>query len=401
LLLFVGATVTTAEADWEESACAVAVTFTVAGFGTVDGAVYKPAEVTVPQVEPVQPDPATVQVTPKFELPVTVAWNCCWAPTINKALVGEIVTDTGMPILTCAEAYLVVSACDVAVTLTSAGLGMITGAVYRPAAVTFPQFEPAQPVPETLHDTDVFELPVTCAENCREAEGASFAELGEILTVTSATTVTVALADLVGSATDVAVREKKGGLGGAEGAVNNPEELTVPHTVPAQPVPAIVQVTAVLDEPVTLALNCFCALTPTWAVVGEIEIPTAPPELMVTVADADLVGSDNKVAVTATIGGLGALAGAVYRPLALIAPQEEPLHPLPDTLQITTALEFPFTEALNCSCAPGFSWAEGGDTLTETPATNDTAAEAEAEGSAWAVAFTLTLGGVGRAAGAV
>ena len=76
---------------------------------------------------------------------------------------------------------------------------------------------------------------------------------------------------------------------------------------------------------------------------------------MVTVADPDLVGSDNKVAVTATIGGLGALAGAVYRPLALMLPKEEPLHPLPDTLQITTALEFPFAVALNCNCAPGFS----------------------------------------------
>jgi hypothetical protein len=260
-----------------------------------------------------------------------------------------------MPILTCAEAYLVVSACDVAVTLTTAGLGMIAGAVYRPAAVTFPQFEPAQPAPETLHDTEVFELPVTCAENCREAEGASFAELGEILTVTPATTVTVALADLVGSATDVAVREKKGGLGGTEGAVNNPEEVTVPQTVPAQPIPVIVQVTAVLDEPVTLALNCFCALTPTSAVVGEIEIPTAPPELMVTVADPDLVGSDNKVAVTATIAGLGTLLGAVYRPLALMAPQEDPLHPLPDTLQISTGAQSPFTVALNCNCVPGFS----------------------------------------------
>jgi hypothetical protein len=49
------------------------VTFTVGGFGTVAGAVYKPEELTVPQVDPAQPAPLTVQVTPRFVLPVTVA----------------------------------------------------------------------------------------------------------------------------------------------------------------------------------------------------------------------------------------------------------------------------------------------------------------------------------------
>lgn len=73
LLLFVGAIVITADADWEVSAWAVAVTFTVAGFGTVAGAVYKPTEVMVPQPAPAQPAPLTVQVTPRFALPVTVA----------------------------------------------------------------------------------------------------------------------------------------------------------------------------------------------------------------------------------------------------------------------------------------------------------------------------------------
>ena len=165
--------------------------------------------------------------------------------------------------LTCAEADLVVSACDVALTVTTAGLGTIAGAVYKPAAVMFPQLEPAQPVPEMLHDTDVFELPVTCAENCREAEGASLVEVGEMVTLTTGTIVTVALADLVWSANDVAVTDRKGGFGGTAGAVNSPEGLTVPQILPAQPIPVIVHVTAVLEEPVTVALNWFCALTPT------------------------------------------------------------------------------------------------------------------------------------------
>lgn len=177
--------------------------------------------------------------------------------------VGAIVIDTGVTMLTCAEADLVVSACDVAVTVTRAGLGTIAGAVYNPAAETFPQLEPEQPVPETFHVTDVFELPVTCAENCREADGATLADVGEMVTVTTGTTVTVALADFAVSACEVAVTEKKGGFGGTAGAVNNPEEFTAPQVLPAQPVPVIVHVTEVFADPVTVAANCFCALTPT------------------------------------------------------------------------------------------------------------------------------------------
>ena len=182
---------------------------------------------------------------------------------VSNAVVGEIVIDTGVITVTCAEAALLVSAFDVAVTVTTAGWGTIAGAVYQPAAVIMPQPEPAQPVPETLHDTAVFELPVTCAENCREAEGASVAEIGEMVILTTGKIVTVAVANFVGSATDVATTERNGGFGGRAGAVNSPKGLTVPQIFPAQPIPVIVHITAVLEEPVTVALNCFCALTPT------------------------------------------------------------------------------------------------------------------------------------------
>ena len=83
--------------------------------------------------------------------------------------------------------------------------------------------------------------------------------------------------------------------------------------------------------------------------VGDTEIPTPAPEVIVTVADPDLVGSDSKVAVTATMGGLGAFRGAVYKPVALMPPQPDSLHPLPDMLQITTVLEVPLTLAVNCN----------------------------------------------------
>lgn len=325
------------------------MTLTVDGFGTVEGAVYKPAEVTVPQAEPVQPVPLRVQVIAPLLVPLTIAWNCCCAPTVTSAVVGEMVTDIGTAIFTCAEADLLVSACDVAVTVTDGGFGTIAGAVYNPADEIFPQALPEQPAPEMLHDMSVLEVPLTLALNCLEPEGATVAEVGEIVIVTTGTTVTEAVADLLGSATDVAVTEKNGGAGGTAGAVYSPAEFTVPQVVPAQPDPVMVQVTAVLDVPVTATVNCWCPPVPIWTVVGEIETATAVPELMVTVADPDFVGSDSNVAVTATMGGFGARAGAVYNPLLLTLPQADPLHPLPEILQTKIALEFPFDVAVNWS----------------------------------------------------
>lgn len=81
--------------------------------------------------------------------------------------------------------------------------------------------------------------------------------------LTWGTIVTLALADLVESATDVAINEKNAGFGGTEGAVKSPVGLTVPHVLPAQPIPLMAHITAVLEEPVTVALNCFCAPVPT------------------------------------------------------------------------------------------------------------------------------------------
>jgi hypothetical protein len=68
--------VTVALADLLVSAAEVAVTLTSAGLGTFPGAVYKPVEVIVPQAKPVQPAPVTLQMTPVFVDPVTVALNC-------------------------------------------------------------------------------------------------------------------------------------------------------------------------------------------------------------------------------------------------------------------------------------------------------------------------------------
>ena len=88
--------------DHRESTVDVALTITVAGSGTVDGAVYCPEASMVPQAAPEQPDPETLQkklwLTPFGLLPserITFALNC-WRALIGTIGPGEkIVTATG------------------------------------------------------------------------------------------------------------------------------------------------------------------------------------------------------------------------------------------------------------------------------------------------------------------
>jgi hypothetical protein len=80
------------------------------------------------------------------------------------------------------------------------------------------------------------------------------AEVGVILTATPSTTVAVAVADFVGSATEVAFSCTSAGLGTTAGAVYRPAVVIVPHAVPLHPAPDNCQVTAVLVVPVTVAV---------------------------------------------------------------------------------------------------------------------------------------------------
>jgi hypothetical protein len=77
--------------------------------------------------------------------------------------------------------------------------------------------------------------------------------------------------------------------------------------------PFTLQVTEVLLVPVTVAVNCRVAPVPTEAEVGEIvtATPEADAVVIVTVAEADFVGSAALVAFTVTVFGLGAADGAV------------------------------------------------------------------------------------------
>jgi hypothetical protein len=72
--------VTEAVADFVLSACEVALTVTLGGFGAAFGAVYRPVCVMVPQALPEQIAPLKLQVTLLSLVPVTVAVNCRWCP---------------------------------------------------------------------------------------------------------------------------------------------------------------------------------------------------------------------------------------------------------------------------------------------------------------------------------
>jgi len=63
-----------------------------------------------------------------LDVPFTVALNCCVNPAITLAFVGEIVIASPGRIVTLADADFVLSAFDVAVTVTLEGLGSVAGA---------------------------------------------------------------------------------------------------------------------------------------------------------------------------------------------------------------------------------------------------------------------------------
>ena len=81
-----------------------------------------------------------------------------------------------------------------------------------------PQAAPLHAAPVTLHATAVFEVPVTDAFNCCVVPVGIEALVRLTVTATTGTTVALAEADLVGSATLVTVTLTLAGEGATEGA---------------------------------------------------------------------------------------------------------------------------------------------------------------------------------------
>lgn len=174
---------------------------------------------TTPQADPLQPAPVTVQLTAVFDVFVTVAVNCFCSPAGMVADVGEIDMATASVTVTSAVPDFVGSADEVAFTVTCGGTGTERGGAYRPVALMVPQDDPVQPLPDRVHATAVFVVCATVAVNCCLPARGTVAVDGVTVTEIGSPMVTDAVADLVGSATEVAVTKTAGGLGTLPGAV--------------------------------------------------------------------------------------------------------------------------------------------------------------------------------------
>lgn len=87
------ASVSCAEADFDVSAWLFAVTCITAEEGRLSGAVYMPWASIVPRVELPPGTLFTSQVTAVFEVPATLAANCCVRPRSTLALAGATETE--------------------------------------------------------------------------------------------------------------------------------------------------------------------------------------------------------------------------------------------------------------------------------------------------------------------
>jgi hypothetical protein len=168
-----------------ESAADTAVTVTVAGEGTVAGAVYNPEVEIVPAVVLPPVMPLTCQVTAMFVELATVA-DIIWdEETVTVAPPGLTATVITGATVTCAEALLVVSAAETAVTVTVAGEGTAAGAVYTPPAEIVPTVALPPSTPLTCHVTVEFKVLPTVAVKGRVPPFAStLALVGLTATVT-------------------------------------------------------------------------------------------------------------------------------------------------------------------------------------------------------------------------
>jgi hypothetical protein len=213
------------------------------------------------------------------------------------------------------------------------------------------------------------------------------------LTGPEGVTVMVAAAVLETSLTDVAVKVTAGGAGRLTGAVYvtaAPDALdagaTVPHVAPLQPAPDSVQLTPAFAESfVTVAVKLAVPPAATVAVVCDklTAIGAGGAGATVIAAAAVFVASDTDLAVSVTLAGVGALAGALYViavPEALLAaesvPHAAPLQPAPDKAQVTPAFELSFaTVAVNAWPRPTCTDELAGETVTEIGGGVDTGSD--------------------------
>jgi len=192
-------------------------------------------------------------------------------PACTLAVVGETVTEiTGAAVIvTVVESDFVLSACEIALTVT-VPLGTAAGAVYKPAALIVPTVPLPPVVPLTCQVTAVFAVFVSVAVNCCVKLTCTEGVFGLTATVIAggAVTLTVAAPVFVASACEVAVTVTVPPVGTLVGAVYKPDALMVPMLAAPADVLLTCHVTAVFVVPVTVAANCCVWLVCTLAVAG-------------------------------------------------------------------------------------------------------------------------------------
>lgn len=238
------------------------------------------------------------------------------------------------------------------------------------------------------------------AENWIWPSGFTSGAAGEIVRVDADTMVAVAVPDTPGSAAETARIVTAGDDGTLDGAVYTPllemlPQLALPHET--------LHVTAVFVVPLTVAENCCCPPVETCVEEGDTTTETDADDWITTEAEADFVESATDVAVTVARPGFGTAAGAVYKPLEVIEPQDPETHPIPEIDQVTAVLELPVTVAVNCCCPRTDSVTELGERLTATPVEEPmlTLAVPTSEVSERPTAVTVTFEGLGAEEGAV
>jgi hypothetical protein len=123
----------------------------------------------------------------------------------------------------------------------------------------------------------------------------------------------------------------------------------------------------------------------------------------VIVAVPFLEESATLTAVRETTGGEMEICGAVYVPEESTVPHAAPVHPSPESVQVTDRLGLPaeFTVAVNGRVAPSSTGIAAGETETEMSLVIVTIEAEVLELSAALAACTETEAGEGRFAGAV
>ena len=86
-------------------------------------------------------------------------------PPVAVTVTVNVPDGVGALIVTVAAPYFITSACDIADTVTVAGLGTVAGAVYRPVGSIVPALALPPVTPFTCHATCVFVDPLTVEEN--------------------------------------------------------------------------------------------------------------------------------------------------------------------------------------------------------------------------------------------